>query len=74
MGQKGLISDSKFYSRDKVGYSTHATYHFGYQHKMVLRKTVPAVPFDNFGHVPVISRNKNITLQGNKIIQSCHLG
>ena len=34
---------------------------------------VPAMSLNNFGHVSIICRNKDVTLQWNKIIQCSHL-
>jgi hypothetical protein len=37
-------------------------------------KKIPAMAFNNFCHVTIISGDENITLQGHHIIQCCHLG
>ena len=54
-------------------YMNDLCYNTWTEKKKLSDKKIPAVAFNNFSHVSIIGRDKNITFQRNKIIQCCHL-
>lgn len=38
-----------------------------------VENVLPAMAFNNFGHVSIVCGNENVTLQRHKVVQCCHL-